>query len=322
MSTTARQGSDDIPTLDIAHDPQDSHDTHNPDGPHAPQTAQAVEEPPAPELPAAPPTVGERLRAAREARGMDADGVATALKLSRRQIEALENGDWQALPGHTFIRGFVRNYARVVQIDADALLSDLPAAPPAKPRLDLPAGTAAVMPERGQVQKRDYAAVLGGIVLMAIAVVAYFVVPKDLWLSVQSPAPSPVVAEKQEAATPLFPPPGAAAGDAASPAEVSASAVAGAASAADVVMSANAVPDGSRGLHLAFAQPSWVEIRDRSGQVLMSQLNPAGSERALEGQPPFSLVIGNAAHVTVRYQGRLVELQPRSKDDVARVTVE
>lgn len=311
MSTTVQQGADDIPTLDTPLDPQ------------SPQTPQAADERLAAEIPPAPPpTVGERLRAAREARGMDIDGLAMALKLSRRQIEALENGDWQALPGHTFIRGFVRNYARVVQIDAEVLLTDLPAPPPAKPRLDLPAGTAAVMPERGQAQKRDYAAVLAGVVLVAIAVVAYFVVPKDLWLSVQAPVSAPVVAEKQEAPTPLFPPPGTAAGDAASPAEVSGSAVAGSTVANDAVTTANPVPDGSRGLHLAFAQPSWVEIRDRSGQVLMSQLNPAGSERALEGQPPFSLVIGNAAHVTVRYQGRLVDLQPRSKDDVARVTVE
>lgn len=316
MSTTVQQGHDDIPTLDTPLDP------------HSPGNLRVADEQPAAEVPPAPLTVGERLRAAREARGMDADSLATALKLSRRQIEALESGDWQGLPGHTFIRGFVRNYARVVQVDAESLLRDLPAPPPAKPRLDLPAGTAAVMPERGQAQKRDYAAVLAGIVLVAIALVAYFVVPKDLWLSAQAPAPAPVAAEKQEAPTPLFPPPGAAAGDPVSPADLSGSAAAGTTGANDAVTTANPgnsgnpMPDGSRGLHLAFAQPSWVEIRDRNGQVLMSQLNPAGSERALEGQPPYTLVIGNAAHVTVRYQGRLVDLQPRSKDDVARVTVE
>jgi cytoskeleton protein RodZ len=73
---------------------------------------------------------------------------------------------------------------------------------------------------------------------------------------------------------------------------------------------------------LNFAQPSWVEIRDRSGQIVFSQLNQAGTEQQVDGQPPFLLVVGNAAHVTVRYQGRTIELQPRSKDDVARVTVE
>ena len=44
--------------------------------------------------------------------------VAQTLKLGVRQVEALENGDWGGLPGATFIRGFVRNYARLVQVDA------------------------------------------------------------------------------------------------------------------------------------------------------------------------------------------------------------
>jgi cytoskeleton protein RodZ len=80
--------------------------------------------------------------------------------------------------------------------------------------------------------------------------------------------------------------------------------------------------DSGKRLKMRFAQPSWVEIRDATGQTIYSQLNPAGSEREIEGQPPYVMVVGNAAHVTVSYQGRTIELQPRSKDDVARVTVE
>jgi cytoskeleton protein RodZ len=82
------------------------------------------------------------------------------------------------------------------------------------------------------------------------------------------------------------------------------------------------VPVPANALHLRFAEESWVEIRDRSGQIVSSQLNAAGSEHVVKGQPPFALVVGNATHVTVRYKGRLIDLQPRSKDDVARVTVE
>lgn len=278
-------------------------------------------------VPAKPP-VGERLRAAREARAMDIDAVASALKLSKRQIEALEAGDWDKLPGHTFIRGFVRNYARVVQLDVESLLADLDAPPPKAPRLDLPNGTATVMPQRGQAQKRDYAAVLAGLVLVAIAVVAYFVVPQDLWLS-KTTAPAPTAKEAAES-VPLFPP-------GATPASIAAGDPAGAAGMSPVQLP---VADGSgssadgrptvqpvvaapgKGLRFTFAQPSWVEVRDRSGQIIFSQLNPAGSDKEIDGQPPFSLVVGNAGHVTVQYQGRTIELQPRSKDDVARVTVE
>ena len=69
--------------------------------------------------------VGAQLRQAREARGLQLADIAQTLKLGLRQVEALEGGDWQHLPGHTFIRGFVRNYARLVQVDAAPLMAQL-----------------------------------------------------------------------------------------------------------------------------------------------------------------------------------------------------
>ena len=48
-----------------------------------------------------------------------------------------------------------------------------------------------------------------------------------------------------------------------------------------------------------FDQPSWVEIRDRGGKILLSQLNAAGSEKEVAGDPPLSLVVGNASYVTL-----------------------
>jgi len=78
----------------------------------------------------------------------------------------------------------------------------------------------------------------------------------------------------------------------------------------------------SGGLKLSFSQPSWVEIRDGSGQIIFSQLNPAGSQSDIRGQPPFALVIGNASNVTVQYKGKVVELTQRSQEDVARLTLE
>ena len=61
---------------------------------------------------------GARLRRAREARGESVHEAAFAIKLSPRQIEALENDDFAALPGMAFVRGFARNYARYLGLDA------------------------------------------------------------------------------------------------------------------------------------------------------------------------------------------------------------
>ena len=72
-------------------------------------------------------SVGQYLRAAREQRGVSVGEVASLLKLSVRQVEAIEADDWQRLPGQTFARGFLRNYARLLQLDGDMLLAHLEA---------------------------------------------------------------------------------------------------------------------------------------------------------------------------------------------------
>ncbi len=82
----------------------------------------------APDSTAAVPiaTAGTRLRDARVAAGLSIDAVAQQLKLAPRQVVALEECDFAALPGRTFVRGFVRNYARLLRLDAVALLEALP----------------------------------------------------------------------------------------------------------------------------------------------------------------------------------------------------
>src|SRR6202049_3895771 len=69
---------------------------------------------------------GARLKATREAAGLSLDQVAQQLKLAPRQVRALEEEDFAQLPGRTFARGFVRNYARLLNLDGEDLLSRLP----------------------------------------------------------------------------------------------------------------------------------------------------------------------------------------------------
>ena len=68
-------------------------------------------------------------RKAREGKGMSLEDVAGKLKLSRRQIEALEADNFSELPGLTFCAWLRRNYARVLDIDPDPILAYLDAGP-------------------------------------------------------------------------------------------------------------------------------------------------------------------------------------------------
>src|SRR4249919_3641615 len=62
-------------------------------------------------------TVGSRLRRAREQSGMGVAALAAHTRISQRQIEAIEAGDYAALPGRTYAVGFSRTLARAVGLD-------------------------------------------------------------------------------------------------------------------------------------------------------------------------------------------------------------
>ena len=72
-------------------------------------------------------------------------------------------------------------------------------------------------------------------------------------------------------------------------------------------------------LRLGYRGPSWTEIRDRDGQVLIARLVAAGSEQAINGAPPFDIVIGNAREVSLVYRGNPVDLSRYTRQNVARL---
>ncbi len=72
-----------------------------------------------------PDGVGATLMGMREAGGLSRSDVSGRLKFSTRQIEALETEQWDRLPKGVPLRGFVKNYARFLGADVDALLSML-----------------------------------------------------------------------------------------------------------------------------------------------------------------------------------------------------
>lgn len=68
-------------------------------------------------------SVGESLRFARLRRGEDLSDAARTLRIRLEQLEALEDGRFEDLPGHTYVAGFLRSYARHLGLDPDAVLA-------------------------------------------------------------------------------------------------------------------------------------------------------------------------------------------------------
>ena len=300
--------------------------------------------------------------AERRAQGLSLGDVARQLKLSVRQVEALEQDDYASFPGPVFVRGFLRNYAKLLRLDADSIVE----------RAQLPSSAESAAPE-AQVQPQQPTAgsrvpLIGGALALVIVlgVVMALRGGKERGPDRRAPLSEPSVpgapVSPQHADSPPPSSPQAAAPPAgqalpsdvamqpgqAAPASVATSAVtpeeaAAPASpapattrAAGLALTSPAAPTPRAGLapaaagstserselRLAFEDESWVEIKDAGGSVILSQLNRPGSQRTVHGVPPLSLVIGNAHGVKLTYRGKEVDLGPHTKVDVARLVLE
>lgn len=70
-------------------------------------------------------TVGQALRGLRLARGWSLDEVSSRIKFSTRQIQSLEDEQWDNLPKGVSLRGLVRSYARLLETDEAAIVASV-----------------------------------------------------------------------------------------------------------------------------------------------------------------------------------------------------
>jgi cytoskeleton protein RodZ len=277
------------------------------------------------------PTTGARLREARAAAGLSLDAVAQQLKLAPRQVKALEDDDFAQLPGRTFVRGFLRNYARLVRLDPDALLASLPEAS-STPSLDHPSlsATTRVMGElpadsHGKPSSARWAIPLALLAIVAIAVVYEFARP----LSERAKAPAPDKAATTPAvpAAPAAPAPDAGNSGTAPPGPVEAPGTGSApradapASAPQADIGATTAPSGDTPLVFVFRGTSWVEVKDTKGAIVLSTIGYPGATHAVGGAAPFEVVLGNAEAVTVTWRGAPYDVVPHIKQNVAKFSI-
>lgn len=281
--------------------------------------------------------LGRILAEERERQGLSRTEVAQRLHMSAGQIESIESGDYSRLPRGPFLRGFVRNYGRMLGLDADALLSRLAQVAPRAPAPDI------VVPSQnirfdplGERLASPY--VKAGV--LAVVVVAMAFAAMYWWLFIRPTPPatqSKKAAERpaaeaprggppqQIAAAPMSAPepvPPSPAPTVSEPAEPAKAQPPKAESARGEAAKADARRAGLRTLRLRFKAESWVEVRDAQGTVLFSRLNARGSEAEVAGRPPLSVVVGNAPEVDATYEGREFPLEPHTKVAVARFTLE
>lgn len=188
------------------------------------------------------PSVGERLRAAREEKGLSLEEVASQTRIPRRHLEAIESADWERLPAATYTVGFAKSYASAVGLDrtevGEEVRAEMGGQRPASNSAEVfePADPARTMPRSLVI------AAIVGIILVVIAMT---------WLNRRDLQPSePAPVEASEEAPAVQP-------------ETAAPSPAAPAAGGPVVLTAT--------------EPAWIQVTDQDRTLFQGELAPGQS---------------------------------------------
>jgi cytoskeleton protein RodZ len=269
-------------------------------------------------------TLGQRLRAERERKGLSAQKAADQLHLDGWVIDALENGDYARIGPAVYGKGHLKRYAGLLGLPAAEILEAY------DNRSSAPAPTAQSSTSLMRTSAGDRA--LPWLLIAGVAVVAV-IVAGLLWRKPWQPhaantssiaaggARSSVVNREpagvdrgEDGGTPSegAVAGGATAGGATAP---GAQAVALVASSAPAVVAAgegdSTVGAGRARLRLSFSADSWVDVHDTSGRRLFSGYGRANSVKTIAGAAPLKVYLGFASGVQLEVNNHVVAIGPQ-----------
>jgi hypothetical protein len=120
--------------------------------------------------------IGATLRAARMSARIDVSEIEAQTKIRAKYLRALENEEWDLLPGPTFVRSFLRTYAQALGLDAKALVEEyrLSYERPSEAALEPIVSTPSSSSSRGRVPappSRGYMALVGVVVVVIVLLI-------------------------------------------------------------------------------------------------------------------------------------------------------
>ena len=305
-------------------------------------------------------TPGHLLRAARRRYGWSVQDIAEELNLLPHVVEGLENDDYSVVAGHTYAVGYMRNYARLVGVTIEDALSahnELIAPRRSRPTPRTKASSllsAMPVPMSWVVSTLVALAVVVGIgvtylnraeqsekIALTGSVTTAGLLSESASDTKQSgTGQTPEVGKMDNQLATGISQSGAAVGGA-----VEGSAGAAGDSTIDglgvngLVIDADlpvfdpgtrlyaAADDnrvkvlGTRELELYFLGASWIEVRDRDAKQLIGRRVEADVLVRLVGDPPFSIFIGTATSVRLRYRSQYIRPRPKQGRQFVRLMV-
>jgi transcriptional regulator with XRE-family HTH domain len=225
-------------------------------------------------MPGASEALGQRFRAAREARGIALSDVAERIRIRSVYLAAIEEENWSTIGAPVYVRGFLRTYARFLGLDPEEAVAAFNRTQGPPQESALPANEA----EPGRAAPAWAGPVLlWGAGTVAVLLIA-FVVFTELTMPSRGGAPEVVAASAVPVASPIATPQPAASTPAAG------------------------IPDGPKTLALVLSAPSWLRVTV-DGNVSMEGTFPAGTSKTFHGKSAL-VRIGNAGGVEIYVDGK------------------
>lgn len=293
-------------------------------------------------------SAGEMLRQARERQQLSVEEIAAKLNLRPSLVNDMEENRYDHLQIIAYRRGYLRAYARLMKIDENAVVAAHDREH-AHPETYEPRSTQPIKPIRRPSRAGKFLFRL----VTFFVILALIIMTVNWWRGRQGvpefapadhAAPQPTVEQAPPptpAPQPSAPAPEAPAtqspqdsslqmpvGQGVNGAKLTESEAAslsntqqqpGTTDNSETVAAPEAKPHT---LGLNFKEASWVEIRDAHNKVILTGIQPAGSQKELSSDAPYRLKIGNAHGVTLTYEGQPVELKKYTgNSNVARFSL-
>ena len=273
-------------------------------------------------------TPGQILLAARIESNIKLEYIASELRLTKKLIESIEADQTEALPESTYVRGYIRSYARLLGLDEEMVLENYSADTESEDewasRIPGEAG-------KGLVKQRKRKGIASPFTFAALVVItgflAWFAWDQD-WFQLRGGAIRLPVNEVEEENTSNIAETEAARAaqvDVISAGELAAPLLPTSGSSAVTrepsISTSAPAPAEEVELTFEFTGTSWVDVRDATDRRLMFKSYTAGEYESVSGLRPFRVFIGNAMAVRMTYAGRDYDVLPHQNGIYAKFEI-
>lgn len=275
-------------------------------------------------------TLGTLLSQARKQKGLSVGEVAERLKLPARQIEAMESGSYKGLPEAVFIKGFLSSYARLLELDESEFKQYLQQIFPSGQRYSTSDSSKVLSSEldfQDKPQRRHFPRwLIALMVLIIIGAVVYAWQSKSTSENAKQAATASQEVSAQTAsisdiaASNIRVVPMPASEQVSSTASTTVISTSQPQEANTKTNASEPVAADSEALLIKLENKSWLQVSDKNGKVLISQVVDAGSTQQFSGSAPYKVIIGYTPGASIKFAGKDVII-PQNKKRTAVVMV-